>query len=170
MTKGRPQSEENFWSQVQVLETDQCWPWVGYVTRFGYGSVTWHSKPQMAHRVAFFLTKGAIPDGLLVRHKCDNARCCNPSHLELGTTQDNVADRVARNRSAFGKKNGAHTKPERHPKGERQANAKLKDVDIPVIRDLFASGHTIAAVARLYGMGETPIRNIRNGTAWKHVK
>lgn len=43
-----------------------------------------------AHRVAYILTKGDIPDGLLILHSCGNRRCCNPAHLRQGTQSENV--------------------------------------------------------------------------------
>jgi len=78
---------------------DECWPYTGTTDRFGYGQMTLGKKYSFqAHRVAFELANGPIPDGLIVRHKCDNPPCCNPAHLELGTHYDNAQDKVSRGR------------------------------------------------------------------------
>lgn len=61
-----------------------------------------------AHRVAYEIANGPIPDDLWVLHSCDNPPCCNPSHLRVGTYKDNVRDRVERDRSKGGRKKSAH--------------------------------------------------------------
>jgi len=48
------------------------------------------------HRAMFFVFKGAIPFGQIVRHACDNKICGNPHHLELGTPGDNINDSCLR--------------------------------------------------------------------------
>lgn len=66
---------------------DECWEWEGGVSDSGYGMI---NITVPAHRVAYLLANGEIPDGLVVDHTCRNRRCCNPLHLEAVTTQENV--------------------------------------------------------------------------------
>lgn len=51
-----------------------------------------------AHRVAYVIAKGDIPDGAVVMHSCDNPRCVNPDHLSLGTQSDNLSDAARKGR------------------------------------------------------------------------
>lgn len=81
-----------------LVQPDGCIVWTRSVDRWGYGRITANGKQVGTHRVAYEIAYGPIPDGLLVRHSCDNPPCCNPAHLLLGTVQDNADDRVARGR------------------------------------------------------------------------
>lgn len=87
-----------FWSQVDVLTTDECWDYQGAINSTGRGNFSIGHKNIKAHRMAWILIKGEIPDGLCVLHHCDNGKCCNFSHLFLGTIQDNVTDMIKKGR------------------------------------------------------------------------
>lgn len=85
------------------LETP-CWNFGGAVASKGKGDhrYFYYNPPEgreetLAHRASYRLFTGPIPDGLLVRHRCDNAPCVNPNHLVLGTQQDNMSDMALRN-------------------------------------------------------------------------
>lgn len=89
--------EDRFWSKVN--KTPFCWEWTASLSH-GYGQFMMpNRKLNRAHRVAWILVFGSIPLGLHVLHKCDNRKCVNPNHLFLGTNQDNIIDRVSKNRS-----------------------------------------------------------------------
>ena len=89
---------ERFWSKVEVCEPDKCWEWQACSVQCGYGLFRINCKLWQAHRVAWTLTFGPIPKGLLVCHHCDNPSCCNPYHLFLGTQADNIQDAVRKGR------------------------------------------------------------------------
>lgn len=80
--------------------------WTGTIGAHGYAQVSVGNKTRRAHRYAWELTNGPIPDGLVVCHKCDNPICVNPSHLFLGTSADNTADKVRKGRQAKGEGHG----------------------------------------------------------------
>ena len=80
-------------ARVRIRLESDCWEWLKCRDRDGYGSTGRGS----AHRLAWSLVNGPIPNGLCCLHSCDNPRCCNPAHLFLGTHADNVADKVRKN-------------------------------------------------------------------------
>ena len=98
-------SPDRFWARVD-RSGDGCGEWQGPTAKSGYGQASY----DYAHRVAYALVYGPIPKGpgyhgFCVCHRCDNPRCCNPSHLFLGTQAENIADRHAKGRTR-----GPHTK------------------------------------------------------------
>lgn len=81
-----------------------CLEWTGGVGRHGYGQVyppRPHNGPILAHRLAFAIATGTLPDGAFILHSCDNRRCVNPAHLRAGTHVENMADMVARGRHRY---------------------------------------------------------------------
>lgn len=105
-----------FWPKVdKSAGPDGCWLYMGFRKWDGYG---WLARKRngkssylTAHRYAWILTNGEVPDGLHVLHRCDNPPCCNPAHLFLGTHQDNMADKARKGR--FGTQFPDRVRPER---------------------------------------------------------
>lgn len=91
-----------FWDRVQW--SDGCWLWRLSCDQHGYGRYASGSRVCGAHRIAWMLAnKSDIPSGLVIMHRCDTPRCCNPAHLRLGTQDENIADRERKGRSAVGR-------------------------------------------------------------------
>lgn len=87
---------DRFWEKVQ--KTDTCWTWGGSRHYRGYGFIRSGRTNVLAHRVAWELTNGSIPENMLVCHTCDNTSCVNPEHLFLGSQSDNMRDMTAKGR------------------------------------------------------------------------
>lgn len=163
-----PTQIERFWAKVRRVEGDGCWLWTARLDQDGYG--LWQpsqGRPAMrAHRVSFSLTFGDLPDGVLVCHDCDNPPCVRPGHLFPGTNVENVADRVAKGRSARGHRSGRYTRPERTARGERNGRAKLTEAAVAEIRCRCAGGEGYRPLGREFGVTHRVVRLIARGELW----
>lgn len=144
-------------NQIGWTETDGgCWEWNGSRhVRGGYGQISGSRKsgPLKAHRVAYELQNGEIPEGHLIRHSCDNPPCVNPSHLSSGTSRDNSQDAVSRGRATHQVRSGQFS-PSR----------RLTWEQVGEIRKSVESGVVLGA---MYGVSTTSISNIRLFKTWK---
>lgn len=144
--------EQDFWKKVKL--TDGCWEWQSTKIRCGYGYHRESNKYHLAHRFAFELWNGEIPEGMNVLHKCDNRACVNPDHLFLGTQQDNILDMIGK------KRNG-------HPAGEKHWCSKLTEKDVNDIRTKYIPRKcSMMMLAKEYGTSKSSIRDILNGNSW----
>lgn len=147
-----------FWAKVSkngpihpVLGT-ACWLWTASVTE-GYGNMGWDKKIQKAHRISWKIHFGEIPDELCVCHDCDNRLCVNPSHLFVGTKQDNADDMVSKGRGRGG-----------HAPGETHPVAKLLDADVEEIKRLHATGqYTQKYIAAMFSVDQSHISRVVRG-------
>src|SRR5690554_6462185 len=79
---------DRFWPKID--RTDDCWLWIGKINNRGYGLFYLDRRMQAAHRAAYQLLVGPIPDGLDLDHTCRVRRCVNPDHLEPVTHRENL--------------------------------------------------------------------------------
>lgn len=140
-----------FWARVAGKDhPDACWEWTGARKVLGYGKLSWEAKVTTAHRVAYALAHGPIPNGMFVCHRCDHPPCCNPAHLFLGTPKDNIQDAKAKGRLRGGPGEGALC-------GEQHYASKLTDAQRAEIanscdpQDMIAArlGISVSTVSRI---------------------
>ena len=138
----------------------ECWEWSGAIIPTGYGrfnAVTHRGRQAVpAHRFAYVSANGPIDGGLVVRHRCDNRRCVNPTHLELGSQADNLADMVKRGRA-------------KKARGEMAGKAKLTADDVREIRRRASAGERHPPIARDFGVHTASVWAIVHRHHWAHV-
>lgn len=161
MTKHNLSLKERFLLYVNIPENlNDCWEWVGGKSSNGYGAFNINRKMCCAHRVSYALFVDRIPDDMDVCHKCDNRACVNPAHFFLGTNQDNMNDKVKKNRQSH------HTKN----RGENHWSHKLTEQEIYQIREMSKQGYTQQEIANVFGVSQSNIYNIQTGRKWGWLK
>lgn len=152
----------DFWARVARGKPNRCWLWTAICIR-GYGCFHHQGGRIRAHRAAWILTWGDVPDGLYVLHACDEPACCNPRHLMLGSILANVTDRERKGRSAPPPKKWLEAV---RPKGARHGRAKLTEAEASAI---LADTRNLKLVAADYGVSERTIWSIRKRETWLHL-
>lgn len=147
--------EARFWSKVAIGDPQDCWDWQTSLDK-GYGRFKIASYIQVrAHRISWALHHRHDPAHLIIRHKCDRPRCCNPFHLEIGTHADNANDKVERGRW----RGGDHA-------GEANPRAKLEEAHLEQIISGFRRGLSNKAIAHNLPVDHALISRIRVGRSW----
>ncbi len=144
--------KERFWSRINIQGLLDCWLWTGHVgSRNGYG---YAGINELAHRLAWRYTYGAIPDGMFVLHKCDNRLCVNPGHLFLGTHEDNMRDMLRKDRST---------------RGIRHYRHKFTAEEVRQLRLIYPFFKNYSAIARAYGVGRECVRKAIRCVTYREV-
>lgn len=144
--------QARFWTKVEVSQdSSACWNWTGgtITSRGGArrGTISVQNRKVLSYRVAFFLTKGSWPEGV-IDHLCSNPLCCNPSHLEDVSNEENMARMATRGRSYAGERHHACTIPD--------------EIVAQIIASVEA-GRSAAAVGRSLGIHRTTAWRIAHG-------
>lgn len=138
-------------------ELGRCYIFTGYTNSEGYGSFWYNKKLFKAHRFAYLLKYGPIPEGKLVCHKCDNTSCVRPKHLFIGTHLDNTRDCIKKGRIIF-------------KTGELHGMAFLTEEQVLKIRKLYKTGnYTQTELAKRFGVGQNHISRIILKQAWNCI-
>lgn len=145
---------DRFWARLDRGDPSGCWPWPGHVSEWGYGRLTVAGERWYAHRYAWSLANGEIPEGLDICHSCNNPPCCNPAHLYLDTIAGNQTFMVEQGRSS---------------RGEKRHNAKLDATKVVQIREMAAAHVSQYEIADHFGVSQQCIWCVVNGRTWRHV-
>jgi hypothetical protein len=147
--------ETRFQSLVGPPDKNGCLPWLGSISRSGYGQIKSRGKVWRAHRLAWELAFGPIPDATNILHHCDNRPCVNPAHLFSGGHPENVADRHLKNRDARGEAHGMH---------------KLTVDQVLRIRAEYDPPEcSLRVLAEEFGVSKAMVGYIVRRQNWKHV-
>lgn len=165
-------AEQRFWRFVD--KSNECWSWTGTTFKGGYGKFSLDGRKIQAHRFAWSMVHGRIPDGMVICHRCDNPSCVRLDHLFLGTISDNVNDALKKGRY-YGRVYRGMSRCRKSPtgrnsKGENNPGARLNEKQVKEIRELFES-HTMTGkqLGALYGVGKWQIYRIVRREQWKDV-
>lgn len=137
-----------------------CWEWTGGKYASGYGVFRAASGPGLAHRSAYRLFVGPIPDGMLVCHTCDNPPCVNPDHLFLGSQLDNMRDAAAKGRVG-GTRSGWSSDP--GAMSRRTHRPRATEDQLRRIRDGLAAGSSCTSIAHEVNLSLSAVSRIKNG-------
>ena len=153
-------------------DTTGCIEWQGKATyNGGYGKIgtTRQFNSIRAHRLAWVLENGPIPEGLIILHSCDNPKCCNVEHLSLGTKKDNSQDMLSKGRhyTPFRELDFNRGNPETAARGEDNGNSTLTEELVKEIR-AFEGNHQQAA--DYFNISHTNAWRVRTFRSWEHVE
>lgn len=149
---------ERFFEKIERIPIAGCWLWTGTIigksTQHKYGAFNIGRGNVLCHRFSWELHNALeIPHGMHILHRCDVPFCVNPSHLFLGTHQDNMTD-MREKRRAIG-----------HP-GEANKCAKLTSDDVIIIREKRKQGVSCVKLAALYSVVPSTISRISGNRGW----
>lgn len=133
-----------------------CLEWLGYKDKDGYGLKTFmidgKYKTFRTHRLVYMSVNGDIESGQVIRHTCDNPKCCNIEHLLVGTSKQNSQDKVSRGRASGGRMCGT-----------RNPNNKLTPEQVKEIREATI---TNTALAVRFSVSKVLIGLIKRNKIW----
>lgn len=146
--------QERFEEKTLLIPESTCHWWTGCVDKDGYGRIRSGSGNDIrANRVMYKLVNGQIPEGLVVRHTCNQPLCINPVHLILGTNKQNSEDMV---------------RADNHSTGERNGSVKLTESQVLKIRRLSES-MSLEDISKMFPVSATSIGRIVKRENWKHI-
>lgn len=153
---------KNFWDRVSIKGKNECWMWRGAVcgSKRNYGAARWNGRLTKAHRIAYEITNGPIPKGLLGCHKCDNTLCVNPDHIFIGTQKDNLEDMRRKGRQP----------PPFALRGEDHPRSTLTERKVIMIKALKRQGKLQREIALATGVSMSALASVLQGRTWRHIQ
>lgn len=161
-----PKVDTNGDAPAHCPELGPCWNWTAWRNNRGYGAMGRGGRGDgkvYAHRASWEIANGAIPGGLWVLHKCDNRRCVRPSHLFLGTHDENMADARDKSRTTKGR-------PRLYFRGVSNPKAKLTPEAAAEIRRRYVRRKGVGDLAREFGVSAVTIRKVASGNQWQYAE
>lgn len=152
--------DDRFWAKVDKSAPSGCWVWLANRNNKGYGLFRpgGTAGKQLAHRLSFAETYGAIPPKRLVLHSCDNPRCVNPAHLRLGDHRENTKDMDARGRRVTNAR-----------RGETNPASLLSDAEVSDLRSKYVSGVPFSDLVETFSLPLASIKEYCWGKSFAHL-
>ena len=138
---------------AHVFENTQCLEWTASGNPYGKSNILRHIV--YAHRMAFVLARGVVPEGE-VMHKCNNPKCINPEHLVEGSHAENMQ---------YMHECGRHEAV----RGEANKSAKLTIEQVREARALYRAGTSAGKIARRFGVSQVAAWKMVTNKSWRHV-
>lgn len=142
-----------FAERSKLNQETGCLEWTRHVNQNGYGTVKHKRKTYPAHRFAWIQKYGPVPDGMVICHKCDNRKCINVDHLFIGTTLDNVRDKINKGRL-------------RVAEGEQSGTSKLTAKQI---EQIVLDSRPQTLIAKDHGVSQATISLVKQRKNWRSV-
>ena len=152
---GEPvKTNSNYAKKIAYIVTaNDCWECVSHTKdKAGYPVITRMGRFWRLSRYIYTISKGEIPDGLLILHACDNPKCMNPDHLSAGTSAENSRDMTQKGRQAKGEDNGGGVK-----------------LDENKVRAIRSDERSLQSIANDYGVSKKLILLVKQRRNWRHV-
>jgi hypothetical protein len=140
--------QSRFFSRFIKLDNG-CWQWRSHTDKDGYGILYGNNKNIRAHRLSYEIHHGAIKEGMIICHHCDNPGCVNPDHLFAGTQKDNAQDALNKGRHYTGEKNG---------------RSKLTK---EIVKEILVSDLNGQQLADKFGVTRATINRVKRGESWQ---
>ena len=155
-------------------DSNGCHVWHGSRDRGGYGRIAFRGTVWWAHRLAWLLEHGEIPNGFCVCHICDTPSCVNPDHLFLGTQKDNMIDMANKGRAFMGAVPPILTGEAwqaAHPiEGRRYKAHKLTSEIVSQIRSLYSAKNiSQSELGNLFGISQVMVSKVVRKEAWNRA-
>lgn len=164
---------ERYSEKVDKRGPDDCWPWLAAKDIGGYGVINnergCEPRKLKAHRLAYSLEFGDIPEELIVRHVvCANPACCNPAHLAVGSHADNSEDMIRDGHSILGDRHPSKIDP-RGWRESRKDSISLTEELVLEIRRRYSEGEGPRSIASDLGLGRIAVQFAAIGRTWADV-
>lgn len=148
-----------------IITNKGCWQCISYKPiNSGYIRTKRNQKEILIHRYSYEIYKGKIPDGMVVMHTCDNRKCINPEHLELGTYKDNTADMV--NKGRHGLQGEKHKISSRRLMSEKRMDISIEN--LYQIKEMLLNKHSMQEIMDKFNISRPTIYRIKSGKHWSN--